>query len=311
MPYPHEHSARIVEPSKFIQDSFRRENDKFGDGIDPIFGRLKNPPEGEAGSMVLHTIRFRSDKWTVAQAKKWLKDHDYHPLSFEPAEDSKGASEDMPIFKYITFKTSSVDDMPPLPMQIAEAVNPERVIRFRASDDTLDRCSEVILPDGWMLDEWAKNPVIMQFHDYSMWPLGKGIAAGIVDNALMIDAEIDPPEVDESADMVFRKIKHGTIKSGSVGFEPIQWVMPGSKSGDDLFVKYPGAKRIFVKQSLLEFTICPIPANPNALAASMAKMYAKNLGLEAGQESATPASLSGISEDVALKIAQIKLNSMK
>lgn len=41
MPYPNEHAARLVDPEKFDPDSFRRVNDKFGDGIHAIFGKLK------------------------------------------------------------------------------------------------------------------------------------------------------------------------------------------------------------------------------------------------------------------------------
>lgn len=157
----------------------------------------------------------------------------------------------------------------PLPMKFSEATNPERVIRFLASDDTIDRYNEVVLADGWDLADFAKNPVVMQMHDYSAWPIGRVIGAGVVEGALYLDTEFDPPEIDEAADLVFRKVKHGSIRSGSVGFIPLDMVDVYSNGGDPLFKKYPGAKRIYKRQALLEWTICPIPANPNALAAQM------------------------------------------
>ena len=80
MPYPNEHAARLIEPSKFEPDSFRRENDKFGKGIHAIFGKLK----GE-DSMTLQTLRFDSKEFTEEQAKEWLDEHDYSPIDFEPA----------------------------------------------------------------------------------------------------------------------------------------------------------------------------------------------------------------------------------
>ncbi len=76
MPYPNEHAARIRDPGEF--DRLRRKNDEFGDGIDVIYG-IKN------GTSFIQAIRFRADKWTVEEAKQWLKDHDYKPLEFEPA----------------------------------------------------------------------------------------------------------------------------------------------------------------------------------------------------------------------------------
>lgn len=84
MPYPGEHAARLIEPEKFDPDSFRRENDKFGEGIHAIFGKLK----GE-DSMTLQAIRFDADKFTADEARRWLKAHDYEPIAFEEAEKDK------------------------------------------------------------------------------------------------------------------------------------------------------------------------------------------------------------------------------
>lgn len=77
MPYPNEHSARIKSPSGFIR--FRRENNKFGQGIHVIWG-VK-----EGGKAEVQAIRFSRTKFTVAQAKAWLKEHDYKVLEFEAA----------------------------------------------------------------------------------------------------------------------------------------------------------------------------------------------------------------------------------
>jgi len=79
MPYENEHAARIVEPSKFQQDSFRRKN--ISSGIDIIIGRLK----GET-TMTTQAYRFDAKKFTVEETKKWLKDHNIKYLSFEPAK---------------------------------------------------------------------------------------------------------------------------------------------------------------------------------------------------------------------------------
>lgn len=95
MPYPNEHAARLVEPSRFDPDSFRRENDKFGEGIHAIFGKLK----GE-DAMTLQAIRFDAGKFTTGEARKWLEEHDYKPLDFEEAageeKAEKAASDDRP-----------------------------------------------------------------------------------------------------------------------------------------------------------------------------------------------------------------------
>ncbi len=94
MPYPNEHAARLVDPEKFDPDSFRRVNDKFGDGIHAIFGKLK----GE-DSMTLQAVRFDADKFTAEEAKKWLKEHDYDPIEFEEAGPQKALSYFVPLAK--------------------------------------------------------------------------------------------------------------------------------------------------------------------------------------------------------------------
>jgi hypothetical protein len=69
MPFPNEHSARQEDPGKY--ESFRRENGKFGPGIDVIWGITKD------GKTEIQTIRFDSKKFTPDEAKKWLEDHNF------------------------------------------------------------------------------------------------------------------------------------------------------------------------------------------------------------------------------------------
>ena len=77
MPYPNEHSCRKIDPKKF--KSFTRTNNKFGAGIHAVWGKNPNRP------VQLQAIRFDKEKFTVAQAKKWLKDHGHTCILFEKA----------------------------------------------------------------------------------------------------------------------------------------------------------------------------------------------------------------------------------
>lgn len=98
-PFSNEHSARIVDPSKFKQDSFKRIN--ITTGIDAIIGRLK----GET-TTTTQAYRFDKDKFTVAEAKKWLRDHDITFIRFEPAEPK-----DMKNYKSNEAKVKDVDSV--------------------------------------------------------------------------------------------------------------------------------------------------------------------------------------------------------
>ena len=93
MPYPNEHAGRVIEPSMFKQDSFRRR--KITEGVDAIFGKLK----GET-KMSIQAYRFAKDIFTPAQAKAWLKEHKISIIKFEKAEEQKQNS--APIMKTLS-----------------------------------------------------------------------------------------------------------------------------------------------------------------------------------------------------------------
>ena len=77
MPYPRDHAARLRDPAKYA--GIRRENDKFGKGIHAIWGIRKD------GKVELQAIRFSASRFTADEARKWLADHGYRPILFEPA----------------------------------------------------------------------------------------------------------------------------------------------------------------------------------------------------------------------------------
>lgn len=76
-PYPNEHAARLTDPDRY--DSFRRDNDAGGPGIDFIYGITAD------GGVELQAVRFDKNRYTVDEAKAWLSDHDHTPIMFEEA----------------------------------------------------------------------------------------------------------------------------------------------------------------------------------------------------------------------------------
>ena len=84
-PYPNEHAARIHDPRQY--DALRRRNKAGGDGIDFIFG-IKD------GTSEIQAIRFRTQFFTVDEAKSWLKRNNFDPIEFEPAtKDARSMQE--------------------------------------------------------------------------------------------------------------------------------------------------------------------------------------------------------------------------
>ena len=82
---------------------------------------------------------------------------------------------------------------------LKDVTSDPRVLRFVASTNDVDRDGDIIDVDGWNLNEWNKNPVIMWAHDYSLPPIAKGIRAerDIRNNQLIIDARF--PTISELA----------------------------------------------------------------------------------------------------------------
>jgi len=81
MPFPNFHSARIKNPALFVSIVVLK---TLSNGIMIYGGRLKSDPKGSSQEQA---YRFPKAKFTVDQAKKWLKDHDIKYILFEPASE--------------------------------------------------------------------------------------------------------------------------------------------------------------------------------------------------------------------------------
>ena len=89
-PYPNEHAARINDPEKY--ETFRREANAGGDGIDFIYGIFEE--NGQRLSEV-QSVRFDADRYTMQQSMEWLMENQMEPIKFEEAvgersEESEG-----------------------------------------------------------------------------------------------------------------------------------------------------------------------------------------------------------------------------
>lgn len=82
-PYPNFHSARMKSPGVFKSIVVLK---TLPNGIMIYGGQLKTKPRGSA---VTQAYRFPKSKFTVAEAKKWLKEHKKKYILFEPAAVEK------------------------------------------------------------------------------------------------------------------------------------------------------------------------------------------------------------------------------
>lgn len=169
-----------------------------------------------------------------------------------------------------------------------------------ASDDTLDRMREVIAQDGWNLKDYRKAPVVLWSHMYSLPAIGQSLSEEIVEGkSLKVRGRLAVGEYDLAA-LVWRLVVARVIRGVSVGFIVDEW----EEESED----YPDAELIFTKQTLLEYSLCNVGCNPNALiemAGCMTEFadHAKLLfqGMEDLKKKAVPAYKAGqaLPEDTA------------
>lgn len=138
----------------------------------------------------------------------------------------------------------------------------ERVVRFIASDNSVDRDGDTINVKGWDLKHFRQKGLFLWAHNGIIPPLGKAIKVFIDDDKLKIDIKfIDPDFADHDhvkyADMIYKMYKQKILKDVSVGFRPIKAALAEDRQDDFC---YP---LNFQKQELLELSAVNIGSNMN------------------------------------------------
>lgn len=185
------------------------------------------------------------------------------------------------------------------------------ILDFIASNQALDRYGEIIVADGWRLDNYRRNPVFQNAHQYGdiLFTLGKALVTEVRDlaggPALFQRIEF-AVEVNPMARIAYGLYQGRFLNAVSVGFIPLRWEEPmeTGRVGDSALPRKPGGvgdsalpRRRYLEQELLEVSAVGIPANPEALqlglkAGAIAKSDLQDLldllGRFAGAQSAAP-----------------------
>jgi uncharacterized protein len=140
-----------------------------------------------------------------------------------------------------------------------------RRFRIVASDESVDRYGDIIRAAGWQLDNFRKNPVLLYGHQSRNLPVGKVDPIGIEGTRLIAHGEFVPEGVDPFADSVAAMFKGGFLNASSVGFMPLKKPNAIWAADDPEHEKWPTGYE-YTSHELLELSIVPVPANPNALA---------------------------------------------
>lgn len=113
------------------------------------------------------------------------------------------------------------------------------------STEDQDRQGEVVRQNGWMLDRYKANPVVLWAHNYSELPVGVCDTIEVQGTKTVAKGRFaDHP----FAQHVRKLYDAGFLRTTSVGFIPLEM-----------------EDNVITRAELLEFSFVPVPANPFAL----------------------------------------------
>ena len=138
----------------------------------------------------------------------------------------------------------------------AADVESEAVLTFIGSDESVDRYGDVVRQAGLKLDNFRRNPVVPDCHDYSSVAKILGTCDSVVvkDGRLVnaVRFALDNP----LGSLAYKMAKAGHIRAQSIGFLPQKYApLGGSQQGYE-----------FTEAELLEISLVVVPANANAVA---------------------------------------------
>lgn len=156
---------------------------------------------------------------------------------------------------------------------VRKAINEEqRTVDFIISTASRDREGDTINQQGWELTEYRSNPIVCWAHETGSRvksarpPIAQSTREDVTEEGLVSTAKFPEMGIYAFADLIFNLIKGEFLRASSVGFYPEEWEI----------VDYPdgGWGFRFVRQKLWEWSVVPIPANPDAL------VQARSAGLD-------------------------------
>ncbi|MYC35281.1 MAG: hypothetical protein F4X64_19220 [Chloroflexi bacterium] len=146
-------------------------------------------------------------------------------------------------------------------------------LTFVASTGAVDRHGDTVAPEGWRLDAYRENPVLLWAHDYRRPAIGRAQSVWRDGGALLARLEFAPTEFAREVEGLYRQ---GYQQGVSVGFRPLRFEeRRDARTGAFLGIR-------FLEQELLEISAVPVPANQGALLARRADVATEVVGLLRG-----------------------------
>ena len=152
-----------------------------------------------------------------------------------------------------------------------EVKKKERAVISYISTGIKDRDGEKLIPDGVVLDNYTKNPIVPFGHNYKSIPPAKNMWIKKDEKGLIAKTVFAKSKSAEEYYQAYTEDIGGTgplLNAFSVGFIPLDWTDTEAKALE----KDPDLpKRTYNKWELLEYSLVPIPSCPEALTIAVEK----------------------------------------
>lgn len=147
----------------------------------------------------------------------------------------------------------------------------DRVFEATITSSTRDRDNEVILAEGVNFKNYIEtNPIVLLGHN-SESIVGKTLKIHKYKNQIIAKAQIIKNDV--LADKVWNWLKEGVLKGVSIGYQILGNRQPSKKDYEDFGRE---VRNIITKAELLEFSLCAIPCNTEAMVNFVQKQVITN-----------------------------------
>jgi HK97 family phage prohead protease len=153
-----------------------------------------------------------------------------------------------------------------------EALKAGGTLKHIITTKSKDRDGDVIHTDGWDFVNFEKNPVVLFGHNSRNLPVGRCLSLKQMKTKVVGTMEYPSADLYHFGNTVGRLAAAGYLKAVSVGFIPKEYELIDP---DDYWGGFN-----FLKQELTEYSIVPVPANPEALSAALEEDARKDVALE-------------------------------
>jgi hypothetical protein len=142
----------------------------------------------------------------------------------------------------------------------AEGDAGEGQIRIRITTGSRDRDRDTIAAAGWEIGNYLKNPVVLWAHLYRELPIARDAGLTIDANGIVGTPVFTAQDENPFGYMCGRLVRGKFLNAASIGMLPMTWTYNEAERGVD-----------FQTQELLEWSLVPVPANPEALVVARSK----------------------------------------